>query len=207
MNLFLTGTDTDVGKTFVAALLVRGLRKAGFDTAGMKPICCGGREDAEVLQAAADNTVPLNDINPVWLRPPAAPYTASIIENRQIDLSLIRETFTRLRKNHRSLIVEGVGGWMVPITRDYFVADMAAEFGLPVAVVVRNKLGALNHALLTVRDIRARGLECAGIIWNHMEETEDTATTTNKSVLEDVLDVPVLFEIAKGQQEIKLAVV
>jgi len=73
MNLFLTGTDTDIGKTYVAALLVRGLRAAGRDAVGMKPLCCGGREDAEMLHAAADGAVPLNDVNPIWLRPPTAP--------------------------------------------------------------------------------------------------------------------------------------
>jgi len=206
VNLFITGTDTDVGKTYVSALLVRGLRKAGFDTVAMKPICCGDRDDAEMLQAAAGNSLELNDVNPVWLRPPAAPYTASIVENRNIDLDLIRETFARLRENHRSLIVEGVGGWLVPIRRDYFVSDMAADFGLPVAVVVRNRLGALNHAMLTVRNVQSRGLQCAGIIWNNMDTTDDIPGTTNKSILEDLLDVPVLFEIEKNQQELVLGV-
>src|SRR5215210_2978909 len=164
MNLFLTGTDTDVGKTFVGALLICSLRAAGLDTVGMKPICCGGREDAELLQRASGCEVDIDDVNPVWLRTPAAPYTAAMIEERQIDLDQIRERFAKLRATHRSLIVEGVGGWMVPIRRDYFVADLAAEFGLPVAVVMRNRLGALNHTVLTVQNIRARGLNCAGVI-------------------------------------------
>jgi dethiobiotin synthetase len=206
MNLFLTGTDTDAGKTYVASLLVRGLRKAGFDTVGMKPICCGDRADSEILREAAGKAIELNDVNPVWLRVPAAPYTAALIENRQVDLDLIRETFARLRKSRHSLIVEGVGGWLVPIRRDYFVSDLAADFGLPVAVVVRNRLGALNHAMLTVRAIQARGLECAGIIWNNMDVGESVAATTNKSMLEDLLEVPVLFEIAKDQRELVLGV-
>lgn len=206
MNLFLTGTDTDAGKTFVTNLLVRGLRKTGLGTVAMKPICCGGREDAEILHEAAGRSIPLNDVNPVWLRTPAAPYTAAMIENRPIDLDLIRETFARLQSTHRSLLVEGVGGWLVPIRRDYFVADLAAEFGLPVAVVVRNKLGALNHALLTVRAIQARGLQCAGIIWNRMDSVANPASATNRSILEDVLEVPVLFEIEKDQRELVLAV-
>jgi dethiobiotin synthetase len=204
MNLFLTGTDTDVGKTFVAALLARGLRKAGLDTVAMKPICCGGREDAEILHEACGRCIPLNDVNPVWLRVPAAPYTAAMIENRAVDLDLIRGTFARLRETHRSLIVEGVGGWLVPIRRDYFVADLAEEFGLPVGVVVRNKLGALNHALLTVRNIQSRGLQCAGIVLNNCDSAADTATATNRSILEDVLEVPVLFEIEKDQRELLL---
>ena len=199
--LFLTGTDTNVGKTYVASMLVRALRKAGVDCVGMKPICCGERADAEAIHAACDGAISLNDVNPVWLRTPAAPYTAAMIENRAIDLALIRETFARLRAAHASLIVEGVGGWRVPIARDYFLSDLAAEFALPVAVVVANKLGALNHALLTIESIRARGLECAGIIINHVTSAaDDIAAITNRGMLEDILGVPILHEIAHGQQ-------
>lgn len=205
MNLFLTGTDTNVGKSYVAALLVRALRAAGRDCVGLKPICCGEREDATLLHAAADGAITLNDVNPVWLRAPAAPYTASLIENRAIDMDLIRESFARARATHESLIVEGAGGWLVPIVRDYFVADLAAEFGLPVAIVVANRLGALNHALLTVAAVRARGLECAGLILNHPTAEEDIATTTNRGILEEFAGVPILFDIAYGQRGIKLA--
>ncbi len=207
MNLFLTGTDTDVGKTYVAARLVRALRRAGHDTVGLKPICCGGREDAEALHAAAEGAVTLNDVNPVWLRAPAAPYAAAMIEGRAIDLDLIRETFTRLRTAHASLIVEGVGGWRVPITRDLAISDLAAEFGLPVAVVVANRLGALNHTWLTVESIRAAGLVCAGVILNHTQPPSsepDLAATTNRAVLEDLLDVPILFEVGFEQAEVAL---
>jgi dethiobiotin synthetase len=207
MNLFLTGTDTNVGKTYAAALLIRALRAAGCDCVGMKPICCGERTDADELHAASDRAISLNEVNPVWLRPPAAPYTAAMIENRQIDLALIRENFARLRSAHESLIVEGAGGWLVPIARDIFVADLAAEFAMPVAVVVANRLGALNHTLLTVQAIRARGVKCAGIILSHTHpptDPPDIAATTNRSMLEDLLDVPILFEIAFGQQFIVL---
>jgi len=205
MNLFLTGTDTNVGKTYVAGLIVRALRTAGEDCVGLKPICCGEREDAELLHAAADGAISLNEINPVWLRTPAAPYTASLIENRPLDLDLIRESFARACRAHKSLIVEGAGGWLVPITRDYSMADLAAEFRLPVAVVVANRLGAINHALLTVASIRAHGLECAGLIVNHPSAEEDIATTTNRGVLEEVAKVPILFEIAYGQRGLKLS--
>jgi dethiobiotin synthetase len=204
LNLFLTGTDTNVGKSYIAALLVRALRAAGRDCVGLKPICCGERDDASLLHAAADGAITLNEVNPVWLRTPAAPYTASLIENRAIDLALIRESFTRARGAHDCLIVEGAGGWLVPIARDYFVADLAGEFGLPVAVVVANRLGALNHALLTVAAVRARGLECAGLILNHPTPEEDIATTTNRGVLEELAGVPILFDIAHGQRGIKL---
>ena len=205
VNLFLTGTDTNVGKTYAASLLIRALRASGLDCVGMKPICCGGRDDAEALHAASDGAISLNDVNPVWLRPPTAPYTAAMIENRAIDLALVRETFARLRATHASLIVEGVGGWLVPIARDFFISDLAAEFALPVAVVVANKLGALNHALLTIESVRARGLECAGVIFNHATSAlDDVAAITNRGMLEDILGVPFLYEIAHGQRELLL---
>jgi dethiobiotin synthetase len=204
VNLFLTGTDTNVGKSYVAALIVRALRAAGKNCVGLKPICCGGREDAELLHTAAEGAISLNEINPVWLRTPAAPFTASLIENRAIDLDLVRESFARVRQAHESVIVEGVGGWLVPITRDFSVADLAAEFGLPVAIVVANKLGALNHALLTIESIRARGVECAGLIFNHTTPEEDIATTTNRGVLEELAGVPILLDVTYGQRGVKL---
>jgi len=208
VRLFLTGTDTNVGKTYVAALLIRALRQAGVDAIGMKPICCGGREDAEELHAASDGVLDLNEVNPVWLRTPAAPYTAAMIENRTIDLALIRETFVRLRDKFPALIVEGVGGWLVPIARDYSVRDLAGDLNLSVAIVVANRLGAINHTLLTVEAIRNTGLTCAGLIYNHsapLAPDEAIATETNRSIIEDLTGLPTLFEIAHGQRTLTLA--
>jgi dethiobiotin synthetase len=207
VRLFVTGTDTDVGKTYCTALLLRALRREGKNAVGFKPICCGGREDAEVLHAAAEGELLLNDVNPVWLRAPAAPYAASLVESRPVDLALIRDTFRRLEKSYSSLLVEGVGGWRVPITAEYCTSDLAVEFGLPVVVVVANRLGALNHTLLTLDSIRARGLPCAGLILNHVSalgaETE-ISTTTNRAILETLVEVPVLFEISHRQEELSL---
>jgi dethiobiotin synthetase len=142
-------------------------------------------------------------VNPVWLRTPAAPYTAALIENRAIDLGLIRRTCARVVAEHESVIVEGIGGWRVPIARDYDVGDLAVELGLPVVIVVANRLGALNHALLTYECVTARKLECAGLIMNHVTSAqEDIAAITNLGVLEDLFRIPVLYEIAHGQCEL-----
>jgi dethiobiotin synthetase len=208
VNVFLTGTDTGVGKTFVASLLVRAGRRAGFGTVGFKPICCGDRDDAEALHAAAEGALELNLINPVWLRTPAAPYVASMIENRAIDLTLIRESFRRIRALHGSVIVEGVGGWRVPIERDYFASDLAAEFALPIAVVVPNRLGAINHTLLTVETIRAQGLQCAGLILNESappDEAQAIAAATNAGILEELTHLPVLFRVDHEQRGLQLS--
>lgn len=206
MNFFLTGTGTGVGKTYATDLLTRSCRAAGLDTVALKPLCCGEREDAEILRRAANDELSLNDVNPVWLRPALAPYAASMIENRTVDLDLILETFQRLRKSYRSMLVEGVGGWLVPIRRDYWVRDLARELGLPVVVVVSNRLGCLNHTLLTVESIRQSGLECAGLIINH-QPPEDASAFTNPGLLEDLLHLPVLCEIQPDQRSLDLALV
>ena len=201
-GIFITGTDTGVGKTRVAAMLVRALRAAGVDAVGFKPICCGGREDAELLAEASGGAVALNDVNPVWLRPPAAPYAAAMIEGRMVDLALVREKFAQLSAAHSTVIVEGAGGWLVPVTHDFSMADLAAEFALPVIVVAANRLGVINHTLLTVAAIRARGLRCAGVILNQVQlpADGDAAVVTNAGVLGELVDVPLFGELAFGAE-------
>ncbi len=204
MSIFITGTDTAVGKTRVACALVRGLRAAGVDAAGFKPVCCGDRGDAEALRAAAGGVVEINEVNPVWLRPPLAPYAAAMVEGRTVDVSLMREAFARLRNAHEMVIVEGAGGWLVPLSRDFSMADLAAEFALPVLVVAANRLGAINHTLLTVAAVREGGLQCAGVILNHAREPApgDVAALTNRALLEELLPVPVLGEVAFGAEDL-----
>jgi dethiobiotin synthetase len=213
MSIFITGTDTGVGKTRVAAMLVRALRAAGVDAVGFKPICCGGREDAEVLAEASGGAVALNDVNPVWLRPPVAPYTAAMIEGRMVDVALVREKFAQLRAAHAAVITEGAGGWLVPVARDFSMADLAAEFALPVLVVAANRLGVINHTLLTVAAIRARGLRCAGVLLNRVQPPadDDAAVVTNAGVLGELLDglpggaVPLLGELEFGAESLPSA--
>lgn len=203
MSLFVTGTDTDVGKTWVACALVRAWREAGQSAVGMKPIACGGREDAEALHAASDGALKIGEVNPVWLRPAVAPYAAAMIEERMVDLPLIRETFAQLQARFGTVVVEGAGGWLVPILRDYAVSDLAADLGLPVLVVAANRLGVLNHTLLTVESIQARGLRCAGVVLNRTQPggDDDAAVVTNPSILEELLGVrgiPYLGEVEHG---------
>jgi len=206
VNYFITGTDTGVGKTFFTALLTRSLRRAGFDTGALKPICCGPREDVHILRAAADGQLTPDEINPVFFDLPVAPLVAARADKREVDLDGLSAWFQRLRPQRRSWLVEGAGGWLVPITREKTVADLAAIIGLPVLVVVANRLGCLNHTLLTIESIRARGLECAGLVLNNLSDEQTFATQTNRGILQDCTDVPVLFEIHPGQQSLEIAV-
>ena len=211
MNLFLTGTDTGVGKTYCASLLIRGLRKAGFDTAAMKPICCGSLHDSELLRAASGDTQELNEVNPVWLRVPAAPYTAAIVEGRQpADL---RPHPRHLRPPaqgppfpHR----RGRGRLARPHHTRLFRRRPRRRFRPP-----RRRRRPQPPRRIEPRPAHRPRHPGArpGVRRHHLEQhrrspegEETTAITTNKSVLEDVLQVPVLFEIAEGQQEIVLGV-
>ncbi len=188
--IFITGTDTGVGKTHFSCLLIRQLRAEGVSAVGFKPICCGDRDDAILLAKASDDALTINDCNPVWMRFPAAPYTSSIIEERPIDLGQIRMEWTSLRNRFPAMVVEGVGGWQVPIQRNYSTADLARELGLPVLIVAANRLGVLNHTLLTLQAVQSAGIACAGIVLNNgitRVESNDTASVTNRSILEDLL--------------------
>jgi dethiobiotin synthetase len=150
VSLFITGTDTGVGKTHIAARLLRLLRASGTPCAGMKPICCGDRGDAEILLAAGSDALTIDDVNPVWLKTAAAPIVGSLMERAQIDVEKIFAAFQSLQRRVEHVIVEGVCGWLVPIRSDYFVSDLAAAMKLPVLVVAQKRLGCLNHAALTV---------------------------------------------------------
>ena len=198
MSFFVTGTDTGVGKTYVTRLLLETLRREGIDAVGYKPVACGDRDDARLL-AAASGGLSLDEVNPVYLNTPVAPYVAGLLENRTVDPAELVAGFQQLAAAHAEVIVEGVGGWEVPLAPNYRISDLAKDLGLPVILVAANRLGALNHILLTVDAIRANGLICAGIILNQLDDELDTAMITNKGVIEDLTGVPLLDHLIHGQ--------
>lgn len=199
---FITGTDTDAGKTYVTCLLLDALKRAGHRAAGFKPFCCGDRGDAARLLQSSAEGVTLDEINPVWLKVPAAPYVAALMENRKLDLDAMRTAFDALAASHDTVLVEGAGGWEVPVAPGVTVAGFAQTLGLPIVLVVNNKLGALNHTLLTLKNIEARGLTCAGVILNHVRDERDPASISNRAVLESFSAVPVIAEVMHGETEI-----
>ena len=199
MNYFVTGTDTDCGKTYVTALLVRAARTTGADAVGAKPFCCGPRTDIEILAQAADQTETLDAINPLWWKTPASPRACAMLGEPAADVPRALTAVRDLAARHTQVFCEGAGGWLVPVAEDFTVADFAVNLGWPVIVVVRNKLGALNHTLLTVESVRRRGLPLAGLILNDVEGQADEATRTNRAVLEESCPCPILAEISLGQ--------
>jgi dethiobiotin synthetase len=202
VSLFITGTDTGVGKTQTAVQLLRLLGSAGIRRVGMKPICCGDRRDAQLLLAAGDDGFSIDEINPVWLKTLVAPFAASLVEQTTIDIERIVGAFFAIQRRVERVIVEGVGGWLVPIRADYFVSDLVVELKLLVLVVAQNRLACLNHTMLTVRSIAQHGLRCIGVALNDFSETPNIASATNPEILEKILDVPLLPGLAEDMTEL-----
>jgi dethiobiotin synthetase len=205
MNFFITGTDTEVGKTFFTALLLRTLRRAGIDAVGYKPIACGSWEDVDALVHASDGMESRHELCAYHFGMPASPLTASWAEERVIEPERLINTYETLKSRHEVVLVEGVGGWRVPITCTYSVSDFAAALGLPVIVVVRNRLGAINHTMLTLESIARAGLDCVGLVLNHFDAPDDPASHSNRATFELLPHVRILCELVHAQSTLDLA--
>lgn len=200
-GFFVTGTDTEVGKTVVSGALLRVISKLGLSVCGMKPVETGCKRQGGVLvpsdglflknMAEADEA--LDDITPYCFEPSLAPMVASWKEKKEIDELWLERSFERLSDKYDALVVEGVGGLLVPITRDSSVADIARGFGLPLIIVASPFLGTINHVLLTVECAIMAGLDVTGVIVNYHRPPEGTmAELTNPRVLEDLIPVPMI---------------
>ena len=174
---FITGTDTEIGKTLVSAAMLHALARRGVRAAGMKPVAAGAtwrdggwhNEDADMLAASAGVTLPAALLTPCLMRQPLAPHIAAQLEQQEIDLLHLRACYDQVAAQADAVVVEGVGGFRVPLSREHDTADMAVGFGLPVILVVGLRLGCQNHALLTAEAVAARGLELAGWVANTID--------------------------------------
>jgi dethiobiotin synthetase len=184
-GLFVTGTDTGVGKTVVACALIRGFAAQGYRVVGMKPVAAGdiidtpdGRmnEDVARLRAAGNVDAPLAEINPYCFDAPIAPHIAAAREGRSIDLDVIVQRYTALAARADVVVVEGAGGFLVPLNERQDFSDLARRLALPVVLVVGMRLGCLNHALLTQAAIRACGLTFEGWVANRIDPEMAVAT-------------------------------
>lgn len=201
-GFFITGTDTGVGKTRVSLGLMHLLQKQGHVVTGMKPVASGCRatpagpvnEDALLLQAQASYTAPYRQVNPYAFEPPIAPHIAAAACGVMIDPGAIRQALSDLTQAADRVIVEGVGGWLVPIDATRTMADVAVAMGLPVIMVVGIRLGCLNHALLTAAAVAAAPVPFAGWIANRLEPACEAADEM-VGALRDRLTVPCLGDL------------
>jgi dethiobiotin synthetase len=191
-GLFVTGTDTGVGKTFASCVLIHALAARGLTVAPMKPVAAGSDEDTMALMRAAGLDASRKaEVTPVMLAEPIAPHIAARREGRNIELAPLRQAFERLAAHADLMVVEGVGGFAVPLGPALDTVDLARAFALPVVLVVGMRLGCLNHALLTQRAIAGAGLAFAGWIANAIDP-EMAVAEENLAALRERLDAPLL---------------
>ncbi len=202
-SVFVAGTDTGVGKTIVSAGLIAAMRRRGMSAVGMKPVASGcaptdsglRNEDAELLRAAAGGIPEYGRVNPYAFAPAIAPHLAARDAGTRIELESIVDLFESLQREFGRVVVEGVGGWRVPLGRVLTTEHLAKALGLPVVLVVGLRLGCLNHALLTAEAVESAGLHLAGWVANgidaSMERVEDNIET-----LRQRLPAPLLGHIS-----------
>ncbi|PKL46133.1 MAG: dethiobiotin synthase [Planctomycetes bacterium HGW-Planctomycetes-1] len=200
-GLFITGTDTGVGKTLIAGAVAKILSQKGKKTGVFKPIATGCKktrqglvsEDAEFLKRCTNTELGLEIINPVKFAKPAAPFACEKAENRKTDFVKIAVAYGQICSKNDYVIVEGIGGIRVPITKEIDVLELAKAFSLPVVIVARSKLGTINHTLLTIDAVRQAGLSLAGVIINgYDEKTKDFAEKTNTRIIQKLGKVKIL---------------
>lgn len=210
-GLFITGTDTDIGKTYVTALIARQLRAAGKRVGIYKPVCSGAETsfkgnpvwpDVETHFEALGGEFERERICPQCFQAPAAPPVSARLEHQSVNTRRLQEGFDWWSAQVEILLVEGVGGFLCPLTEAKSIADFATEIRLPIVVVAPRGLGTINQTLLTIEAIRHRGLLPAGIILNqHIEPKNSIAEITNPSELGQRTDVPILACVQFEQRD------
>ena len=200
---FISGTDTGVGKTVVTACLLALYHKRSVDLGVMKPMETGidpecsseANSDAKFLLAVSGNQDALEEVCPIRLQPPAAPLQAARMTGQTIAIDSILENFRKLQTRHDQILVEGVGGLMVPLKPDYFITDLIRDMDLPLIIVSRLTLGTLNHTLLTLKTAQSTGIEIAGVILNRSDNSPlNDVEKGQANLIHELSGVPVIGE-------------
>jgi dethiobiotin synthetase len=199
-GIFITGTDTDVGKTLVTGLLAQYLLKQARSVITQKWVqsgCVGFPEDIDthlsLMGRTRESIVAYQEaVCPYVFALPASAHLAAEVESRSIDLAVIKQAYEQLEAQFDSVLVEGMGGALVPYSRKALLLDLVAELDLPVLIVAKNKLGAINHTLLTVEALQSRGITISGIIFNGPEHEPDPISQDNPQIIQDLTDLPML---------------
>lgn len=181
-TIFITGTDTGVGKTVLTALLTGSLRERGVRVAALKPVCSGGRDDARRLQAALDGVLTLDEINPWHFRAPIAPALAAKLENKRLKLAPVLAHIRSMQKKFDAVLIEGAGGLLSPLGVGFDSRDLMAAVGATPLIVAPNKLGVVNHVLLTLEALPQKTRAGARVVLM-TPQRPDTATTSNINLL------------------------
>ena len=208
-GVFITGTDTGVGKTVVGCALAEALRLDRVDVGVMKPVETGvgpqGPLDAISLVESARVDDALELVCPQRFALPAAPSIAASVEGRTVDVAAILAAYDVLAARHDRMLVEGAGGLLVPIASDYSMADLARELSLPLLIVTRASLGTVNHTLLTLEVAEHRGLRVAGVVISHGPRSISTADSTNLEALRSALGERLVGEIPNFDPSVGVA--
>ncbi|HSC34483.1 MAG TPA: dethiobiotin synthase [Thermodesulfobacteriota bacterium] len=195
-GIFITGTDTGVGKTVITAALAWALIQAGKRVAVMKPVETGtglpGLTDIEYVETVLGTKFEPGDVCIYRFRDPLSPLAASTLTGIKIDTAKIEKAFRRLSTAHDTVIVEGAGGLLVPIREGYLMADLASDLGLPLLVVTLPGLGTLNHTALTIESARMRGIEVIGVVINRFPTSPGLAELTNPDLIARMTGVPIV---------------
>ena len=188
IGIGVTGTDTGIGKTIVSRSIVAALRGSFARVAAMKPVESGGTEDAESLWRATGMLYPMKHVGPVSLAEPLAPLVAARRANTPVDLGVIDDAFERLCAESDAIVVEGAGGLLVPITEDESYATLFRRWRLDLVIVAPNRLGTVNHTLLTVRAAREFGIRIRAVVLNTITDQQDgMPERTNLGLLRELL--------------------
>lgn len=192
-KFFITGTDTDVGKTIVSCAIASAAHYRGFKTGVMKPFASGSLEDTRLLKLHAHSKQTLAEITPFYFKHPLAPYSSTLFEKKTVSIKKLQHVAHQMMATHDVSIFEGVGGALVPITASYRAIDIAQTLHLSIIVVARLSLGTINHTLLTLEAIRSRGLLLEGVIFNQIPEgKQGLAEKTNALVVQRLGKVKIL---------------
>lgn len=205
--MFVTGTDTDAGKTYISAALLRHFAAQSLRVVGMKPVASGAKEldgvlhnsDVTQLRQASNVQADVRWINPYCFTPAIAPHIAAQQAGVTIDLQQIKQAYEQLCGMADVVVVEGAGGWLVPLNGQQTIADLAQLLDIPIVLVVRIRLGCINHALLSVADIQRRGLTLLGWVANCMED-EMPVMQENIATLQQLIAAPCLAVVGHHGQ-------
>lgn len=202
-GFFITGTDTDIGKTVVSGGILSLLNQSGFAACGFKPLASGClkvgnaliSEDGRFLHTFSCSGIPLAQVSPVCFFDSITPLAAAGKTNQPIQWDIIAHALNSIQSPSTSIVVEGVGGVYAPLDDHYTVLDMMVELQLPVVVVAQNKIGTINHTLLTVNACLQAGLSVAAVVINEVEKSDDISSETNIDLIRSFIDVDVIISV------------